>query len=75
MVDIKKHPNKEIRAAIEYAKSEGWIFEESSGHPFGRLRCGTSDDEHKTHQLSVWSTPKSAEVHARQIRKKVDQCS
>lgn len=71
---IKKHTNKEVRAAIDYAISKGWLFTEGNGHCFGRLRCGSAETEHKTHQFSVWSTPKSPENHAKLIISKVDKC-
>jgi len=74
---MKKHPNKHIQAAIGYALSRGWTWVSpgDSAHCFCKLRCGNPKDEHRHHQMSVWSTPKSAENHARQIRRKVDQCS
>lgn len=34
---MKKHPNKHIQAAIEYALAQGWRFHPSNGHTFGRL--------------------------------------
>ncbi|MGR3969295.1 ribulose bisphosphate carboxylase small subunit [Shewanella sp. 1180_01] len=71
---MAEHTNKEINAAIQYAIENGWKFNSSKGHPFGRLRCGSSDEEHKTHQMSVWSTPKNPENHAKQIIRKVDSC-
>lgn len=74
MVIIKKHTNKEVRAAIEYAISKGWIFTAGNGHCFGRLRCGSADRAHNQHQLSVFSTPKSPENHAKQIIRFVDKC-
>ncbi|MDI3438444.1 hypothetical protein QLG07_03125 [Erwinia sp. V90_4] len=69
---MKEHPNKHIRAAIEYALNRGWIFHPASGHAFGRLKC--SIPEHQQHQMSVWSTPAVPEHHASQIRRKVDSC-
>lgn len=68
---MKKHTNKEIRAAIEYALKHGWRFEECRGHAFGRLYCG---EGHKEHSMSVWSTPKNTENHAKQIKRMVDKC-
>ncbi len=39
--DLKKHPDKEVQQAIEYAKSKGWRIEAagSSSHAWGRLKC------------------------------------
>lgn len=55
---MKQHPNKHIQAAIDYALSKGWIWVAAGGaaHCFCRLRCGNPEGEHKTHQMSVWST-------------------
>lgn len=69
---MRTHPNKHIQAAIEYALSRGWRFREGNGHAFGRLYCGTP--HHGEHRMSVWSTPAIPERHARQIRRKVDDC-
>lgn len=44
---MKKHQNKKIRIAIEYALKKGWVFSESgkSGHSFGQLKCPYNDSE------------------------------
>jgi len=71
--NIKKHPNKHIQAAIEYAVAHEWVFTPSKkGHAFGRLKCGTPT--HKEHVMSVWSTPRNSENHAKQIYRMVDRC-
>lgn len=73
---MKKHPNKHVQAAIEYAIENGWVWVTAgnSSHTFCKLRCGNAVDEHKTHMMSVWSTPKVMEVHAKQIIRKVNHC-
>ncbi len=70
---MKKHPNKDIRAAISYAVSCGWrpVEAGNSSHAYCRLKCRLL---HGEHQMSVWSTPKSAQQHARQIIRKVNEC-
>jgi hypothetical protein len=65
------HPNKHIREALDYAEEQGWAFTKSRGHAFGRIRCGHSHDDC---QMSVWSTPRNPENHAKAIRRKVDKC-
>jgi hypothetical protein len=65
------HPNKHIREAIKYAEERGWIFTKSRGHAFGRIRCGHG---HRACQKSIWSTPRSPEWHADDIRDFVDKC-
>ncbi|MCU4358463.1 hypothetical protein [Acinetobacter ursingii] len=70
---MSKHPNKHIEEAIQYAMENGWYVVESgkSAHSFCRLKCVYGYSEH---QMSIWSTPKSPENHAKQIRRKADQC-
>lgn len=50
---MKEHPDKHIRAAIEYALDHGWLFHGGgkSAHCFGRLKCGIA--EHREHMMSV----------------------
>lgn len=71
---MKKHPNKHVREAIEYAVENGWDVVETgkSGHAFCRLKCILG---HAEHQMSIWSTPKDPETHAKQILRKVRQCN
>lgn len=70
---MAKHPNKHIQAALEYAQRHGWqvVSSGKSAHSFCRLRCLQG---HSEHQMSVWSTPKSPENHAKQIIRKVNEC-
>lgn len=70
---MKYHPNKAISQAIAYALENGWHKIESgkSSHAYCRLRC---DFGHSEHQMSVWSTPRNPENHAKQIIRKVDEC-
>lgn len=70
---MKRHPNKHIREAIEYAVTHGWDVVDvgKSAHAFCRLRCLAG---HTEHQMSIWSTPRNPENHARQILHKVKQC-
>lgn len=71
---IAKHKDKHIQAAIDYAISQGWRLVKGGGssHCYAQIRCGNS--EHGTHMMSIWSTPKNCENHAKQIRRKVNQC-
>lgn len=70
-----KHPKKEIQAAIEYAVANGWRIIETgkSSHAFCRLYC--PEESRNGCSISVNSTPRNAESHAKQIRHKVDNCS
>lgn len=67
-----RHPKPEIEKAIQYAEGLGWTAELSNGHAWGRLFCPQSTQDGCI--VSVWSTPRSPENHARQIRKVVDRC-
>jgi hypothetical protein len=67
------HPNKEIEAAVAYAESLGWRWRKAHGHAWGRLLCPKNDRDGC--QLSVWSTPKNPQNHARAIRRAVDRCA
>lgn len=67
-----RHPKPAIESAVRYAEQMGWRWEVSHGHAWGRLFC-----PHATREgciVSVWSTPRSADNHARHIRKVIDQC-
>ena len=67
------HPNKEIAAAVRYATDRSWTLRLTRGHAWGRLFCpgGSRGDC----RLSVWSTPRDPENHAKQIRRQVDRCA
>lgn len=71
-----KHPNKDIEKAIKYAEAKGWRYRyQSSGnsaHAWGRLLCPFEDRD--GHSVSIWSTPRSTENHAKQIKRVVDNC-
>lgn len=74
---MKKHSNKEVRAAIKYAIAQGWEFDERNGHAFGILNCPTNKGCRGGHYctLSVWSTPKSPENHAKSIMSAINKCT
>lgn len=67
----KRHPVKEIEAAVRYAESNGWtvVASGSSAHSWAKLRCPGDCP-----QRSVWSTPSNPAGHARQVRAFVDRC-
>ncbi len=68
------HPNKHIRAAIEYALGQGWRVTKAGprAHIWGRLWCPHA--ERDGCRISVLSTPRNPEGHARRIRREVDAC-
>lgn len=60
------HPKKDIREALyDAAAADGFEVEDTSahGHGWGYVRCKECGQK-----FSVWSTPKSATSHAKQIR-------
>lgn len=68
----RKHPKTDVEKAVQYAEQQGWRVQLGGSHAWGRLYC-----PHSTRVgciVSVWSTPRSPENHARHIRKAVDTC-
>jgi hypothetical protein len=75
----KRHQNKGIEGAIQFAENHGWSFRESRGaaHPFGVLKCPHNDRNCRCGvycQVSIWSTPKNPQAHARKIHRAVKRC-
>lgn len=71
-----KHPDKDVEAAIRYAEAHGWTLRKG-GH-WGFLYCPYNDAECRCGtrcKAGVWSTPKNAGNHARQLREVVDGCT
>src|SRR5260370_17114559 len=67
-----RHPNKEIKAALNYAKSNGWsIIKSLRGHCWGMIRCSHGRGGC---QKSVLSTPKNPQNHAKAVPRFVDHC-
>lgn len=71
-------PKKEIEQALKYAQSKGWRIEKGGSHAWGKIYCPYNSADCRCGEFcvtSVWSTPKSAENHAKQIRRIVDNCT
>lgn len=68
------HPNKEIEAAVKFAESVGWRFQATgkSAHAWGKLLCPLTD--RSGCRVFIWSTPRSPENHAKEIRRIVGKC-
>lgn len=60
--------------AIQYAESHGWRYKESgnSAHAWGKMLCALQDREGC--RMLIWSTPRDTDIHARQIRRHVNEC-
>ena len=71
---MPEHPNKHIRAAIQYAEENGWTFVKAGprAHLYGTLYCPLRS--RVGHRARVDSTPRSPESHAARIRRAVDRC-
>src|SRR5437867_1612293 len=67
-----RHPNKHIEAAVQHAESLGWLLRKSKGHAWGHLYCPLKSRAGCI--VSVYSTPRVPENHARHIRRDVDMC-
>lgn len=75
----KKHPNKEINAAVSYALDHGWTLKDagSSSHSWAQIYCPNRNSNCRCGEFcitSVWSTPKNPSNHAKKIRRVVDNC-
>lgn len=70
----KKHPNKEIEVAVCFAENRDWRYRKAgaSAHAWGRLHCPLESREGCA--MSVWSTPRNPENHAKQIVRNVKKC-
>ncbi|RIK84787.1 MAG: hypothetical protein DCC68_00410 [Planctomycetota bacterium] len=67
-----RHPNKHIERAVRHAERRGWRVEMSGGHAWAKLYCPFAGRGGCI--VFVWSTPRSAENHARHIERDVDAC-
>lgn len=75
----KKHPDKDIEAAVAYAESKKWTFKNAgkSAHAWGILKCPKNKKDCRCGEFcitSIWSTPKNPKNHAKQIVRIVDNC-
>jgi hypothetical protein len=77
-VKRSRHPEKEVEEAIRYAEEHGWRVEGGGSHAWGRMYCPYNDPECRCGEFcitSIWSTPRVAVNHARQLRRVVDNCA
>jgi len=73
-----KHPKKEVEEALRHAEEQGWRIEVGGSHACGRMYCPYNDPECHCGEFciaSIWSTPKNAGNHARQLKRVVDNCA
>jgi len=73
----KQHPKQEIETALRYAEAHGWRVEVGGSHAWGKIYCPYNEKDCRCGEFciaSVWSTPKNATTHAKQIKRVVDHC-
>lgn len=73
-----KHPRKEIEAAVQYAEGEFWRCKLGGSHAWGKLYCPYHCAACRCGEfciVSIWSTPRNPELHARFLRRVVDHCA
>ncbi|NIY47250.1 hypothetical protein [Cedecea colo] len=71
------HPNKDIEAALSYAEHQGWQIKAGGSHCWGKMYCPWNNKICRCGEFCIsciWSTPRNAWNHARQIRRVVDGC-
>ncbi|MFZ4554795.1 MAG: hypothetical protein ACOYN8_00255 [Pseudanabaena sp.] len=74
----RSHSKSEIEAALRYAEQNGWRVDVGGAHAWGKIYCPYNDKECRRGIFcitSIWSTPKNAGNHAKQIRRVVDNCT
>ena len=68
-----RHLHKAIEAVLRDAEKNGWRVQHSArGHAWGLLRCGERSRDGC--QISIFSTPRNPEGHARSIARDVRRC-
>jgi hypothetical protein len=73
-----RHPKKEVEEAIRYAEAHGWRVAVGGSHAWGRVYCPYNDPVCRCGEFcitSIWSTPRSAGNHGRQLKRVVDNCA
>ncbi len=78
MTTRKKHTNKEIEKALQYAEKHNWQVKSGGSHAWGKMYCPKNDKACRCGEFcitSIWSTPKNPERHAKQIKRVVDNCT
>lgn len=76
----RSHSKKEVESALGYAEANGWRIVPStgSGHAWGRMYCPYNDTDCRCGEFcitSIWCTPRSADSHARTLRRIVEHCA
>ena len=71
IVNMRRHPKKEVQAGIEYGEGHGWRFEPAGkGHAWAKGYCACGE----CRIFVVYSTPQNPGNHAKRLRQAVDKC-
>lgn len=73
MTTRPRHTDKEVEDAVSYAESRGWRVVLGSNHAWAKLLCPHADRSGCV--VFVWSTPKNAGNHARDIKRAIEKCT
>lgn len=74
----RRHPQKDINAAISRALDDGWEYDKSNGgssHRHGTLKCPCELCYPDSHNIVVYSTPRNPTQRARDIDRAVAKCA
>lgn len=74
----RRHPDKEIENALQFAELNGWRVVPGGSHAWGRMYCPARNDTCRCGAFcitSIWSTPRNAGGHSRLLRRVVLNCS
>jgi len=68
-----RHSKQEVEKVLAFAETIGWTVEERhNGHVWGRLYC--PERSRSGCVMSIHSTPKVPEHHARRLRRDIEKC-
>lgn len=73
----RRHPDKDIEAAVRHAEAHGWRVTLGGSHAWGKMYCPFDDADCRCGEFciaGIWSTPRNPVTHAKQLRRVVDGC-
>jgi len=76
-MERRRHPAKEIEAALRHAEAYGWQIVTMGHHGWGKMYCPMHSVACRCGEFCIsviWSTPWNAFNHARALRRVVDKC-
>jgi len=76
-MERRRHPDKEIEAALRHAEAYGWQIVAMGHHGWGKMYCPTYSATCRCGEFCIsviWCTPRNAFNHARALRRVADKC-